>query len=256
MIRQAGMQAPNLAAGQMAARRVVGIGQHDDPGARGHGRQESVDIGQEIAVAHGHRPGAFHEGVLGELLIATGRIDQLVARPQVGAGEAGEQLVGAGAAGDAGRIEAEARGDRRGEIVVLRLRIEVPLGHGPMGGLDRVRARPQGAFVGGEQGGAGHAVHVRQLDHMAGEIQHARPRLRSRHPSSLLCHWRWTRRNAQEQPASSSSSRATTWASRASPLRPSPLRIAAITRRECSRISARSSPSPSPAGTRSTVSPQ
>jgi hypothetical protein len=147
VVRQAGAQPRHLAVRQIAAGRVVRIGDIDQLGARRDLGQQLVDIGREIGLARRHRQGADRMGgdrIDQEPMLA---VEHLVAGAGIGAGEQAENLVGAGAADNALGIEAVARADRLAQRDGAAIRVAMHAGGGLVIGLDGARARAQSALV-------------------------------------------------------------------------------------------------------------
>src|SRR6185437_13504312 len=106
-------------------------------------------------------------------------VDRLVAVLEIGAGDQVEQIVGAGAADDARRIEAERLTDRLAQRGRGAVRIILEVLAGLVVGGDRMRARAQRRLVGRELehlGDAGRAALARDV---RGNVEHAGARLRT-----------------------------------------------------------------------------
>ena len=89
------------------------------------GGEDGVDVGAAVALGHLDRGGAGGERgdpVHAEAVLG---VDHLAARAGVGLGEEGDDLVGAGAADDAGGVEAVHLADRPAQGGVVGRGIEV-----------------------------------------------------------------------------------------------------------------------------------
>ena len=83
---QASVQAAYFAVGQIGARRIVGIGQPDEPGGGGHGGQKSIDVGGVVILVDQHdgRAGGFGDDGIDRKAVAVHH--RLVAFAQIGLG--------------------------------------------------------------------------------------------------------------------------------------------------------------------------
>ncbi len=112
------------------------------------------------------------------------RVNSLVAVGEVGARKQVEQIVGAGAADNAVRIEPErgadcfAQGCRRAVRIILKVLA------GRAVGRDCIRARPQRCFVGGELEHLGDARRGALARNVRGNVEHSGSRLRAVHRHS------------------------------------------------------------------------
>ena len=76
------------------------------------GGEDGVDVGVALGLAHLDRRGAGGERADAVHAEAVPAVDDLAPGPGVGLGQEGDDLVGAGAAEDARRVEAVHLGDR------------------------------------------------------------------------------------------------------------------------------------------------
>ncbi len=169
------MQPPHLVERQVGAGRVVRVGEEHDLGTRGDALQDFADVGAQVRLRSddGRRAVRQHddlveqEAVLGE--------NRLVALAEIGVRQHGQQLVGAGPADDARRVEAvvgrNGIAQRRGIAVGVALQGAGALAEGG----NRLRARPERRLVGRQLD----RLHARRKGAFAGniriDIENARP---------------------------------------------------------------------------------
>ena len=104
--REPGMKPPHLVERDVGAGRVVGVGDEDDARLLRHPRQDGVDVGGEILFRRDDRcasGGPDGDGINGEAMLG---VDALLAMADEAVGHEEEDVVRAGAADDAVRIEA------------------------------------------------------------------------------------------------------------------------------------------------------
>src|SRR6185312_10738686 len=105
-------------------------------------------------------------------------VDDLVAGPGIGARQEADELVGAGAADDARRIEPVAPGDRLAQRHRPAIGIAVDLLRLGAIGLDGARARTERALVRGEADDARHALDLGLAADIGSDVEDAGPRCR------------------------------------------------------------------------------
>ena len=189
--RQALVQPLDLVERNVGPGRIVGIGQEYDLGTRRHAFEDRVDIGGEILLRGDHGFGAGAHGRDRIDQKAMRGVDRLVAVAEVGARDQIKQVVGAGAADDARRIEPEDVADRLAQIRSRPVRIILQVfGHRAIGG-DGARARPHRRLVGGQLEHLGDARRIALAGHIGLDVEHAGARLRSgrghSQPQGLSC---------------------------------------------------------------------
>ena len=108
-----------------------------------------------------------------------GRVDRLVAIPEVGACEQIEQIIRARAADNAVGIEPESVTDRFAQCRRRAVRIILEMFADRAVGGDRVRARPQRGFVGGQLEHFGDSRRGALARNIGGDVEHAGARLRA-----------------------------------------------------------------------------
>jgi hypothetical protein len=178
-------QPPYFRAREVGPRGIVGIGDDDHFGAVGDAAQDAVHRVAEVVVGRGHRMGTRRCGIDRELHIGVGAVDHLVARPGIGLHQAGQQIVGAGAKGDAPRLEAEAHGERLLEALHVHLRVAVHVFEHLAGGLQRARARAQRRLVGRQLEDPIEARQLGDPHHIVVDVPQAGTRRGSGHGISL-----------------------------------------------------------------------
>ncbi len=160
MRRQSGAQPLDLVEGQIRAGRIVRIGEPYELGARRNQLQDRVDVGGVVGlrcddVDAPARPGRdrIHQE-------AVGGADRFVAMAEKGVRQQVEQLIGTGAADDAGGIEPENAADRFAQHPRTAFRIVMQMARGLPVDLDRLRRRPERRLIG------------RQLEYLAPRLRH------------------------------------------------------------------------------------
>ena len=107
-------------------------------------------------------------------------VDRLVAVGEIGARQQIEQIVGAGAADDAGGIEPERAADRLAQLGRRAVRIILEMLADRVVGRDRLRARPERRLVGRQLEDLGDARRAALAGHIGVDVEHAGARLRTR----------------------------------------------------------------------------
>ena len=150
VVRQPGPQARRFGAGDERAGGIVRVGQEHHARRRRHRGQNGVHIGEQVAFRHLHHvaPGQAPGDVVDRKTVR--RHDQLGARSTVDVAQQEDQVVGAGAAHDPRRIEAEPVGDRLPQLGRTAIGIPVRIRRHPRQGLRHARWRPERALIGGE----------------------------------------------------------------------------------------------------------
>ena len=119
------METAHLFAGEIAARRIVGIGEIDDSRPRADGLQHRIDIDAQVLLRDNDRHGAVGEcrnAIEQERVRAE---HHLVARTQVSVGQQRQDLARTIAADEAIGIEAVGFGDRLAQGRRTAVRIEM-----------------------------------------------------------------------------------------------------------------------------------
>ena len=141
-------QTANFATAQIAAGRVVGIGQIHHAGALGHTAEQGVDRRGEIGVGHGNRRRIVGMGIIGRLGVAVGAVEHFAARAQIRARQAAEQIIRAVADGNAVLLQTETGRNCRPEHAVGLLAVAFEAGSGPAGLLTGVPTGAERTFIG------------------------------------------------------------------------------------------------------------
>ena len=173
------MQALDLVERNVGSGRVVRIGQEHQLGLLAHASQDGVDIGGEILLRRDHRLGAGAERGDRVDQEAVGGVDRLVAVGKIGARQQIEQIVGAGAAHDARRIEPEDRADRFAQFGGRTVRVVFQVLADRAIGGDGAGAGAQRRLVGGQLEDFGDAGRRALARDIGGDIEHAGARLRT-----------------------------------------------------------------------------
>jgi hypothetical protein len=111
--------------------------------------------------------------------------DRFVARAEIGVGEQVQQFVGAGAADDAIRIEAEALADRLTQNARRAFRVVLKMRRAVLVRGDRLRRRAEWGLVGGQLVDFGNAGSLALARGIGGNIENARTRHRTGHGLKL-----------------------------------------------------------------------
>ena len=147
------MQPNHFTMRQPGARRIVRIGHHHHPGSRSHPCQQVVDTDPEIRILYGNRHGIVGEGVVAELGVAVGAVQQFVPDPEIGPAQAGQQFVGPRTANDAVRIDALPSRYGLLQLACPLLGVELHPVHRLFRDIDDTWSRAEGAFIGAELDG-------------------------------------------------------------------------------------------------------
>ena len=142
-------------------------------------REDRVDVGGEILLRRHDRLRARAERRDRIDQKAVRGVDRLVAVLQIGARQQVEQIVGAGAADDAGRIEAERAADRLAQFGRCAVRIILQMPPDRRVGLDRLRARAERRLVRRELEDLRDAGRAALARHIGLDVEHAGTRLRT-----------------------------------------------------------------------------
>ncbi len=170
------MQSLDLVERHVGPGRVIGIGKEDDPGARGHPRQDGIDIGGVVGFRRGdwRRAGAQRRDRIDEETM--NGVDRFIAVDEIGARQQVEEIVRPRAADDARRIEPESAPDRlaeRGRRAVGVIRQPRRLG---LISSNRARAWSQRRLVRGQLVYLGNAWGTALSGHIGVDCHHAGPR--------------------------------------------------------------------------------
>ena len=181
MGRQRVVQPLDLGEGNVGAGRIVRIGEEDDLGLRRHRGENRVDVRREIGLRRDHRLGAGRER--GDRIDqkAVGGVDRFVAVGEIGAGQQVQQVVGAGAADDAVRIEPERPPDRFAQFARRAVRIIFKMRADGLISRDGARARSEWRLVRRQLVYLGDAGRAALAGHVGLDVEHAGAGLGARH---------------------------------------------------------------------------
>ena len=124
---QAVAQPPDLGVCNVGAGRVVRVGEEHDLGALGDTGEDRIDVSGELALGGDHRRRAaaeYGDAIDEEAVL---RVDALLTRSEVAMRDQVEQLVRAGAADNARRVEAVLAADRLAQLQRGTVRIAVEM---------------------------------------------------------------------------------------------------------------------------------
>ena len=151
MRRQPLAEAQDLPVADACPRRIAGIAEEDDPRARRDGGKQRIDADRHARFGSLHIGGAgLPRRRLGEE-IAISRGEHLVARAGIGPHEAADQLHGARAADDEGRVEAVDMGDGGAQVDPVGIGVEGRVGQGRLPRRDGQGAGGERALVLGQR---------------------------------------------------------------------------------------------------------
>ncbi len=182
--RQLAAQALDLVEWHVGAGRVVGVGQEHQPRTLGHRREDRVDVGRVGGLLRLNRRAARGKRRDPIDQEAVPRVDHLVARADEGMRQQVQQLIGAGAADNARRIESERPPDRLPQQSRGAVGIVVQGRSGRAIGLDRLLARAERRFVRRQLEHALDAGRRALARHIGVDRQHAGTRFGTGHSHS------------------------------------------------------------------------
>ena len=175
--RQPVMQPLDLVERNVGSGRIVGIGQKHDLGLLRHCGEHGVDIGGVILLRRDDRlrAGAERRDRINQKSVRG--VDRLVAVGEIRARQQVQQIVGARAAHDAIRIEAERAPDRFAQLAGRAIRIILKVRADGLVGRDRLRARPERRLVRRQLEHLRDARRAALARHIGLDIEHAGSRL-------------------------------------------------------------------------------
>ncbi len=179
MLRQARVQALHLVERNVGAGRVVRVRQKHDFGALGHLGEDRIHVGGEILLGRddGRRARAERRDRIDQKAVRG--VDRLVAVLQVRARKEIEQIVGAGAAHQPIRIEAERSPDRLAQFGRGAIRVILQMPADRVVGFDRMRTCAERRLVRRELEDFRDAGRVALARHVGLDVEHAGTRLRT-----------------------------------------------------------------------------